>query len=741
MVINKLRFLADTKKCLVIDETDYAALGIDVVAMNAKLLGTIGGPSTAVVVKESAADPLIDLVIATQSSEFALPLANGAILNGDYTLNTQLNMSRSDMTTTIVGPNYVRVFGFDLSGLESGDSITISGSVTPSNNGVKTITGVSYISGGGGFSLITVSGPSLTTDATGDIKSSFNVTRTGWFSELYNYSGCNIVALSTNVVYDCTSTQFGSIYFYDTTILPIGQTLTERFWNIEYPSNLNPPPTSSPISSPSQNVFLYELATGPWGYRLDYTVQVDQDDNLQVYYSSTTGSQNVTVSCSGDICSILECYKLLVARADQDIAANGASALSGTLLLVNSYLEIASNQRACGDEAGFCATIDVVKGLIDASGTCTCGCTDNPGNAWVNNAGASSQTQIETMAAEIAVLQDEMVVVQGQAETAINDSANALSIATSVQADVVTAQETADSALSAANAAQATADSKVASVTGALVDNTDPQNPVINQTYFDEDQFIGNGIETPISLDALDASHVNITPPILGLTATNGQAAFSELKSKTAIAQLTANNALTAANTAQTAANNAQNTADLKVASVTGALVDNTDPQNPVINQTYFDEDQFIGNGIETPISLDALDASHVNVNPVVAGWPQTGLQALLNAAIINVPAKIYMVRLYQTATNAAPNMEELFDTAGQSFTISRSGPGNYSLVPSAGTINYFRSFAIISNAGATNVASTWVTQYNSIQITFASGGVLADDLYNESRFMLITFP
>lgn len=528
MALNKLRFLADTKKCLVIDQTDYENLNIPVVFVNAKLLGTIGGPASAVVVKDSPSDPLVNLVIGTQSAEFSLPLANGEILNGNYTLDTSLNISRSNLivrTLSSGGVNTISIIGIDLSGcFISGDTVTLSDSAQ-GNNGVKNVTAVAW---DGDDTILTVS-ETLANEST-NVVLSFDITRTSWFVGSYNYSGCNLVALTTNVTYDCTGTQLGSIYFYDTTILPAGQTMVSRLWNIEHPSNLVPAPIVNPITSEEQNVFVYQLATGPWGYRLDYTIQVDQTDALQVYYSPTTGSQNVTVSCVGDICAILDCYKKLVAQADQDIAANGASALSGTLLLVNSYLEIASNQKACGDEAGFCATIEVVKGLIEASGSCTCGCSDSPGNAWVNNAGFDSQTQIEAMALEIDQLQTDMVTVQEQSAIALENSTQAITTAEAAALQAGNAQISANQAQLAADTAQSTADSKVASVNGGIVDNTDPLNPLV-YINLDPAQFTGNGaLSNPITITEVDADLVNITPAIPGLTATDAQAAFSELQ-------------------------------------------------------------------------------------------------------------------------------------------------------------------------------------------------------------------
>jgi len=114
-------------------------------------------------------------------------------------------------------------------------------------------------------------------------------------------------------------------------------------------------------------------------------------------------------------------------------------------------------------------------------------------------------------------------------------------------------------------------DDDVETVTGTAVDNTDARNPVI---------------DNPVATD------VAVTPAS-GVAANNVQFALEEISTEAAAAQTAANAAQTTANTAATnAATNATaittlqgaSHADDDVEGVTGAVVDNTDPRNPVIN-------------------------------------------------------------------------------------------------------------------------------------------------------------
>jgi hypothetical protein len=97
----------------------------------------------------------------------------------------------------------------------------------------------------------------------------------------------------------------------------------------------------------------------------------------------------------------MECYESLLAKQQQDITSSGSSALTLTILLLNSYAVLSQSQQACGDYTAMAATIAKMEALIDASGECTCDCDGTEGNQWINNAGYESQTLIEEIAASI----------------------------------------------------------------------------------------------------------------------------------------------------------------------------------------------------------------------------------------------------------------------------------------------------------------------------------------------------
>jgi len=384
------------KTCTIVDTTDYASLtGLNLATAGAKLIGTITGPDGIPFVTGTVGSPLIDLAGgSTESDPFDLPLDdNGEILNGTYSFTCQLYLAMTNAQfLSITPPNTIVTDGdlwlFDI--LIAGDTLDLVGGTD------QTVTVASTADSDPNVTITT------STTILSAVHDSYGNIYHNSGSETFTYNGCDVITPTVNITANCFSTQFGQLILEDTTTLPSTQVLGSRAWSIEYPSNLSPAPTTNPITATAASVTVPTLATGPWGYRLTYSdVTVTQTDGLVYVYTSTTGSLNYTVTCSNNLCSIMTCYSELVALERQDIVATGSSALTPTLNILSRYAVVAQGQQQCGDQEGLAATIALMETLIESTGQCSCGCNENTGNVWINNAGFDAQTMLEQIVSTI----------------------------------------------------------------------------------------------------------------------------------------------------------------------------------------------------------------------------------------------------------------------------------------------------------------------------------------------------
>jgi len=121
----------------VVDSTDYTALGIDLVALNAKVIGTATGPDLVAMIVGTLGSPLINLYDGdTESAAFDVPIgSDGKPLTGSYSLVSSLYLAASNITCASAtagasGAGYFVMAGVDWSNvLRAGDSITITNSL------------------------------------------------------------------------------------------------------------------------------------------------------------------------------------------------------------------------------------------------------------------------------------------------------------------------------------------------------------------------------------------------------------------------------------------------------------------------------------------------------------------------------------------------------------------------------------------------------------------------------------
>ncbi len=226
----------DNNRVRIVDTTDLSAVNLSTVGIVGS--GTILSPTgdvlaTGVTINRSTG--------ATTSAWVALDVdGSGAIINGTYTLNYEYTYTLTNYAiSSINGSNGIVLNGVNWTNLfTAGNSITIASSAVSGNNGVKTVVSSAFATN----TTITVS-QTLTAEVTTAGRLSFTITTSGFVSNVYVWSGCDVETPIVSVTYDCDSTQFGTITFEDTTVLPSGQTLTTREFIVAFPQLLTNPAT------------------------------------------------------------------------------------------------------------------------------------------------------------------------------------------------------------------------------------------------------------------------------------------------------------------------------------------------------------------------------------------------------------------------------------------------------------------------------------------------------------------
>lgn len=405
----------DDKTGMIVDNTDYSA--IDFNDVGAVGTFTITGPDGVPIVVGGT----IDLSGGdTESAAFNLPLdSNGDILNGTYTWSYVPTFSVSGFAVdSFTAPDQVTIGSVDWTDIfdEPGETnqITIAGATTPGNDGTYDVVSASLV---GGDTVFTVDDSGISTEAGGSATISFTVTYNSFASGIQTFTGCDIQTPTATTTVYCNTTQFGQIIFQDTTVLPSGQVLDTRLWNISYPGNLTDPPTPADVTSSSPSVTINTLATGTWTWRLTYSVTVTQTDGLIYTYTASSEATEVNVTCT-TLCSLKCGIDKLINQSS--LAVNGGATVnrySNYIFLVSIYYMGATLAQECGDQDKFDYYAGLIQDTLNLAGVdCDCGCDgeSTTGNHWINNAGFESETEIAQLITDVTDLQTQMTEVTGQ---------------------------------------------------------------------------------------------------------------------------------------------------------------------------------------------------------------------------------------------------------------------------------------------------------------------------------------
>lgn len=454
------------------DTTDYASLGFNLANSNAKILGTITFQGEVIVQKLSVSSPLINLASGATYYEFPLELdQNGDVANGVYGVVLTLRMAASNLqigastNNILVGdgnPEYIQF-------LEVGDTLTFTGAGTED----RTITALELVSG---IPVYTLDQNVVFNDYDGY---SFDETHAA-FTDTYNYSGCTLLVPCIEFTYDCTYGNSGTWSVINSTLITT-QTLVSLSGTINYPSWTG----EAPITVTSLPYVNNILAKGTYTTNITQVISQTQTDGLIIVYSINSIDEHKVV-CVGPLCDLNPCIEKLRQAHEGALLSGRVSPYQAAVDNVNLYYIQAENYQSCGDFANYENRVALIVATIDATGLdCGCGCgdTDSSQIGWVLNTSQEAQDAIELLQEEVAeLISTQQWIPYDGVPSANQDSLNGyflnqilLNYNTGV---AYIATDVTDGAAVWEIYYQGLND-YVESVTGNVVDNTDPLNPIV----------------------------------------------------------------------------------------------------------------------------------------------------------------------------------------------------------------------------------------------------------------------
>jgi len=388
-----LDLTASPPKGIVTDLTDYSALGIDLLATQAKGLGQITFNGDIIVPNGGIADPMIDLEFLgsnPQVFQFDLELdLNGEVANGVYTLEYSLRLASDFSIVEDLESNVIVVGATDAwlaNYLEAGNTITLTGGASPTQN----VTVVSAVFNDPNITITVAE--TITADTFTGIEFDI-VPGNVQLDASYSYAGCTRTTANVSFTYDCEYGDNGSWAVANTTVLAANEIVSSLNCTINYPSwtTLDPNfPGNVVVNSLPYPTIQNStpLATGTYSVSLSEQIHQIQTDGLILQYSTST-IEEYPVSCAGSLCGLTPCIENLRVAHANELQRNRISKYQVFVDNVLLYYAEAQNYRTCGDTANYRATLELIKQNLDSSG-CECACCDDNLYYWVSNNSAVS---------------------------------------------------------------------------------------------------------------------------------------------------------------------------------------------------------------------------------------------------------------------------------------------------------------------------------------------------------------
>lgn len=442
----RLYFDCTNKKTFIKDLTNYTTeipSGVDVTGY-----GTLSAPNSTLIIN---ANSVIDPIINSSADPRISSLYNltSPIQAGQYILNytnfyEYVTLPELGQKITILTNNSLLVPGELADLFTVGDSIQISNSDDPTNDGTYTITASENEFGNTVFTINANTLVPLDPIGQDDLAEVF-VTKTSviYNNQIYTYSVCSSTPTPcVEFSYDCFTGAYGSGQITDATNYT-GYTVETRELSAYYPNALDPAPAENPVITETAIININELATGTWSVKLSSTVSSQQADGLNLQSTITT-LKEFNVACSSNMCGLSDCLTKLKDKHISYLRSSNISPLQQYVDNVQLLYTMAKEAQACGDKNAYSDYVSQIYAVLkktesdcgcSTGSSCGCGC-ESSGSCgcgdqtpqWINNIGIDVNSLLEdfeifmndtlpTLEANIDSLNNDMEAVQSD----IND--------------------------------------------------------------------------------------------------------------------------------------------------------------------------------------------------------------------------------------------------------------------------------------------------------------------------------
>lgn len=380
-----------TKKGIVTDSTDYAALGIDVSALTAKALATIKFQGEIIYNQSTVSDPLIDLGAGDTTFEFNLELdSNGEVAYGTYEISGyQVALVDSIYQFFATENNITFDSGNNYSAsISEGDTVVVPSGL---NAGTFTFTGATaYLSN---FLLAVLEEPVVNEGDEG-INGTVYLNPT-LENTIYVYGGCTQVEAAVSLISDCDYGDFGTWTVANETDITT-QTLVSLNCTINYPSWTG----EAAIVETSLPYVNNRLATGTYSVTLTEVIRQTESDGLILQYTASV-TEEFVVTCAGTLCGMAPCIENLREAHANELSNNRISKYQIYVDNVNLYYLQAVSYKSCSDNDAYQEALANIQATLSASGTDCSACQEENEFRWVANTSDSTITAIEELEAAL----------------------------------------------------------------------------------------------------------------------------------------------------------------------------------------------------------------------------------------------------------------------------------------------------------------------------------------------------
>jgi hypothetical protein len=459
------------------DSTDYNDYGIDVETLPVVGLGVIKYNGEIIVSKLNPSDPLIDLSSGDTFFEFDLELdSTGDVANGTYEVEYFVNVS-------ILQPNQIDFGVLSSTELLTDGSSWLANFLVAGNqlllddNTTVTVVSATNVSGN---VLIVIEEEVL------DTQGYFNINISNeTFSDVYSQKDCEFATGCIGFTYDCEYGVNGTWSVTNATQLVAGQSVSSLNATISYFDGTQSQ-TITTTTLPYSSNTLYK---GSYSVVLTQLINQVQPDGLIIQYTLSTTTV-FPISCGLSICGLLKCFENLRAAHAAALAASKVSQYQFYFDNAVAYIELYKNYLTCGNAKDAKLALEALQATLDASNCgCDCGCDDETFGL-VQNVPSTVMNQIEQILQSLQWTPYDGVPSTGQ-DSSLGYFVNQILLDSNTGIAYIATDVTVGAAVWEVYYDPSLSNQYVESVTGNVVDNTDPYNPIVTAL----ESLTGDGVD------------------------------------------------------------------------------------------------------------------------------------------------------------------------------------------------------------------------------------------------------